>query len=222
MKLLYLLPILFFTSTAHAQNWVWDSVITDHNGGVKLCKDPWNFIYAYSSGNFNVAYSKTSIKKLDLNGNLIWQVDMPKFMTITSVAASWDQSVYMAGMFGGTPSVGGYTLQSKGDDDIWVARYTNTGTLIWIKNIGSRAYDEVDEICMSGNDVVITGSAGDTLDFMGTTVPKMLSNDFFVGKFNSSGVLQHVNIASPATQTLFASFGAECASDPAGNIYLRA
>jgi hypothetical protein len=206
-----------------AQNWLWDTAISDHTGAIKLCKDPWNYIYSYNPEAYVIPQNFTTIKKISPQGYELWQLDLPVTMQITSMTASIDSTIFLAGNFTGTFALGANTYISKATD-VWIANYTSSGALLWCKTISSKKDDYFGEICMSGTDLVMTGSAGDTLNFMGAIFSKHSAQDLFLAKTNALGIIQGIKFTAIAdTQTIGpAAYGLECDVDPWGNIYVLA
>jgi hypothetical protein len=105
-------------------------------------------------------------------------------------------NVYVTGFFRGTvdfdPGAGTVNLTSAGGDDIFVAKYSPTGALIWAKGMGGTSNDQGLGIAVdaSGN-VLTTGFFALTVDFdpgAGTAnLTSAGSRDSFVSKLDSSG-----------------------------------
>ena len=51
-------------------------------------------------------------------------------------------NIYVTGSFQGTVQFGGVNVTSKGGSDIFIAKYSNSGNLIWIKTPGGTGYDD--------------------------------------------------------------------------------
>ncbi len=113
---------------------------------------------------------------------------------ITSDAAG---NVYITGKFAGDstdfdPGVGETFLTSAGKDDIFLAKYTNTGQLVWAKAIGTEENDEGRSLVLDedGN-IWITGTFGGTGDFdPGSGVQNLSSagyRDIFLAKYDNNG-----------------------------------
>src|SRR5207248_3090451 len=62
-----------------------------------------------------------------------------------AVAADAAGNVYVTGTFGGTvnfdPGAGTFNLTSAGFDDVFVAKYTSAGALVWAGDIGGAGTD---------------------------------------------------------------------------------
>ena len=90
-------------------------------------------------------------------------------------------------------------LNPYGDTDIFLAKYSKNGKLIWVKNYGS-TYTKNITITESGNDVAvdskdniyIVGRFAETANFTGTTVKSAGGYDIFFAKIDKDGDLQWV------------------------------
>lgn len=105
-------------------------------------------------------------------------------------------NLYFVGGFSGTadfdPSADSYNLTSAGALDIFIAKYSPEGELIWAKQIGDYASENADNIIISTNDeLYITGSFDGASDFdPGSGVSTLSTNgwrDIFLLKMNSDG-----------------------------------
>jgi hypothetical protein len=62
------------------------------------------------------------------------------------VAADHDGNVYVTGFFRSTATFGTYTFTSAGVQDIFLAKYSPTGTLLWAKQFGGQSNDYGHEV----------------------------------------------------------------------------
>jgi uncharacterized membrane protein YqhA len=113
-----------------------------------------------------------------------------------AVAVASDGSVYTAGYIGGGDDFdlgpGTYNLTSAGNDDIYVAKYTSLGALLWAKRIGGSSLDEAYAIALTADgSVYIQGHFSGTVDFdPGPGAYNLTSSTFsdtFICKLSSSG-----------------------------------
>jgi hypothetical protein len=105
-------------------------------------------------------------------------------------------NVYVTGFFANSadfdPSPGIYSLKSNGGTDIYLAKYTSTGTLLWANAIGAGANDQAYGIDLDAlGNVYITGYFNNTVDFdPGSSIQNRTAvgnTDFFVAKYDPSG-----------------------------------
>jgi len=105
-------------------------------------------------------------------------------------------NVIVVGRFAGTvdfdPSAGIANLTSAGNDDIFVAKYTNAGVYLWAIKMGAGNGDSGEGVTTDGADnVYVTGRFQGTADFDPSAATNNLvsagNDDIFVAKYNSSG-----------------------------------
>ncbi len=119
-----------------------------------------------------------------------------RYETPHAIASDSAGNVYITGEFMGTadfdPSPGTVTLTSAGDVDVFVAKYSPSGALVWAKRMGSNGADVGIDIAIdrAGN-VITTGNFLGTVDFdpgVGTSSLVSAGNaDAFVLKLDASG-----------------------------------
>ncbi|HRQ63612.1 MAG TPA: hypothetical protein PKZ76_01885, partial [Xanthomonadaceae bacterium] len=97
--------------------------------------------------------------------------------------------VYIAGHFSGTMQVGFDTLTSQGGQDVFVARLSATGQVLWARSAGSIVGDRVNDMVLDpAYNVYLVGEFSDTAVFGGIELfADGPYSDAFVAKINPSG-----------------------------------
>ncbi len=117
---------------------------------------------------------------------------------VASVAVDLSGNVYTTGYFTGTvdfdPGAGVANRTSVGDRDIFVAKYTTGGSLLWAHRFGGVESDEANEVVVDGGgNAIVVGRFRRTIDIdPGAAQQLKISNgesDIFVLKLNSAGNL---------------------------------
>jgi hypothetical protein len=156
-----------------------------------------------SSGPFGGSYPDIYLIKMDPHGNLIWGDQMGGEFSDVANAIAVDPSgnAYITGYFSRTanfdPDGGTFNLTSHGRSDIFAAKYTPAGALVWADGMGSNDLDTnhrnmgrsiaVD----SSGDVYLTGVFSGDSDFdpgsgeFDLTAPGETSD--FIEKLSSTG-----------------------------------
>ena len=153
------------------------------------------------------AYSQdTFLVKLSSSGTCIWARRFTSNNVDGGAALAVDGSdnVVVAGGFQGTLDFGsGVTLtdHSGTQSDIYLAKFSSSGGIIWAHNYGSttnNAQTVYDVDTDSGGNIVVTGAFQATVDFCapGTACPVTAavnpisgpSNDAFIAKYSPAGV----------------------------------
>lgn len=92
---------------------------------------------------------------------------------VYGIAALSDGGRVLAGTFGQTidfdPGVGVRNLTARGETDIFLARYTAAGALVWAQSFGGAAGNADDEILYS----TVNSTIGDFINFTGPTIDKL-------------------------------------------------
>lgn len=110
-----------------------------------------------------------------------------------------------------------------GQNDIFLAKYTPSGTLIWRKVLISQSMNYVEALHMdAAGNLLIIGSIQSDVDFdpgPGVAleqVPTGMANKMIIAKYTSDGDFLWVKgVGGP-----FATWGNDLETDPAGNIYV--
>ncbi|MDP4268259.1 MAG: hypothetical protein Q8880_12600, partial [Bacteroidota bacterium] len=125
-------------------------------------------------------------------------------------------NVIITGYFNGTASFGSTSLTSSGSSDIFIAKYNNSGILLWAVKAGGSEYDASSAITtdVSGN-IYVTGSFQGSVNFGATTLNSSTGNEFVV-KYNDAGICQWaLNFYSGNSKVKQA-----ITTDMSGNIYI--
>ncbi len=98
--------------------------------------------------------SDAFIFKLDPNGNVLWAKNIGGTSLEEGKAVTTDEydNIYLAGLFwGANVNFGVNTFSSAGADDIFITKYSSSGTAIWTKVFGSSTNESVVDICSDKN-----------------------------------------------------------------------
>ena len=108
----------------------------------------------------------------------------------TAIAVDAEGFCYVTGYFQGTVTFQTTTLKSMGGSrDIFVAKYTRNGVLVWVRHAFGPLDEEGDGIAVdNAGNVYVTGTFEGTVNFGGSSVMSSGSSDMFVVKYNSQGV----------------------------------
>jgi Beta-propeller repeat len=126
--------------------------------------------------------------------------------------------LFVTGKFTGTIDMGGVILSPVAFADVFIAKYSTSGSLFWAKQIG-----KIDRLTSSsgiaadgsGNSYLI-GEFGLSVDFGGTTLTSIGTRDAYIAKYNALGALQWV---SRAGSTMKFAGGLGIAADAFGTVY---
>jgi DNA-binding response OmpR family regulator len=111
-----------------------------------------------------------------------------------AVARDSQNNIFVVGNFIGTVNFGGTSLSStpSGGKDIFIAKYSASGSLLWVKRFGATGDDIAQGVAVdSAGNIIVTGSFAGTVDFGGgllTSTAGNVGSDIFLAKYSSSGV----------------------------------
>lgn len=144
-----------------------------------------------------VAKGNADIFTLKVNqyGNILWlntagsnQYRNNLIFEMGTSIAVYKNYVFVCGTFAKSALFEPVSLSSNGGKDIFIAKYhSETGKLIWVKNIGGKGHDMISDMCIdrSGN-IVLTGNISSKAKF-GDSISDNNSTASFVSKFDDNG-----------------------------------
>lgn len=101
---------------------------------------------------------------------------------------------YVAGYFSGGTSfqLGSPQLNSSGNTDIYVSKYSPSGALLWVKTFGGSFSDKPTDLALDNlGNILVTGEYFGQVNFGATTLTSTNSTkDIFILKLNNSGAVQ--------------------------------
>jgi hypothetical protein len=112
-------------------------------------------------------------------------------------ARASDGSFVVAGRYYGTANFGGSNVTSNGASDIFVAKYSSTGTHLWTRSFGGTFADgdhEVGTAMDTNGNVVVVGNMGDTVNFGGGALTSAGGYDAFIVVFDTNGTHKWSNV----------------------------
>jgi uncharacterized repeat protein (TIGR01451 family) len=212
----------------------------DHAGNVLVCGsfigstdfDPGAGTYKLSSGGRSVQPASAAfILKLNNAGNFVWadafQASNGSGSGAYNLAVDASNNVYVAGSFTGTvdfnPGNGKLTLPNAGGSDVYVAKLTSAGALIWAESMGGTDNDgQYGGLALdAAGNVYVTGNFGSpTANFGSFTLTNNSTNaggwDIYVTKLDTNGNFLWAVSAGGTGDDMADGI----AVDNSGNIYL--
>lgn len=139
------------------------------------------------------------------------------------IAVDASGNIYVAGYFYDTITFGvSSTLTSAGSKDVYLAKYSSSGEILWVIQIGgSDTQEAIDLAVDASNNVYICGTLTGTTYFEATSNSQSFSGNgykqSFITKFSSSGALiwntVNANTSSPCDVN-------SMTKDASGNLYI--
>lgn len=159
------------------------------------------------------------VVKYDAAGAVLWAQSAGGLGTEagTNVATDGSGNVIVTGPFMGSVMFGGTILTSEGDRDVFVAKYSSTGTLLWALSAGGAARDWGLGVATDGSgNVVMTGYFQGVASFGGTELTSAGMDDVFVAKYDAAGTLLWVHSAGGSERDAGGGVG----FDGSGNVVM--
>ena len=135
-----------------------------------------------------------------------------------AVATDKFGNIYVTGSFQGNLNFGGISLTSAGMADIFVAKYSPDGKVVWVKRAGGTGNDVGNGIAIDDNgNIYVTGYFDSTADFGNFIMTTAGSQDIFIVKYLTDGTVAWVNRAGGVDAD---DGGTSITVDLSENIYL--
>lgn len=114
--------------------------------------------------------------KFDTSGNVLWSMTYASTLPDYGrrIACDVSNNVYLAGEFKGTLNIGGSSLQSANDRDVYLAKLNSSGSAQWAVQLGTTGNDSVRSLAVSSAGIVYMAY-------------KQESGNPIVAKYSSSG-----------------------------------
>lgn len=163
------------------------------------------------------------IVKYDATGNVVWAKKTGGIFGDRGygIAADASGNVFVTGSYDSQITFGSTVLNSGGSYNcMFIVKYDTGGNVLWANSANSNSSSNSFGFCTSadaaGNVYVAGSCANGPVNFGTTTITNSGSDDVFIAKYDSSGVLQWVKKAG--------NVGNESAkgikADATGNVYL--
>ncbi len=160
--------------------------------------------------------------KYDPAGNVVWAKNGGSTAGDIAYGVGLDGAgnVYVTGHFSGTMAVDGVTVTSSGLFDIFLAKYSPDGVLLWLKRAGGTGSDIPHGLGVDGlGNIAIVGEFQNTAFFGTHSVKASGLNDAFIAKYDPAG--NNVWVHSGGSTTSFAGDPAKAvAVDGSNNFYM--
>lgn len=133
-----------------------------------------------------------------------------------SIAIDENNNLYVAGSFYDDFTIENTTLTAVGGNDIFIAKFSNAGDLIWVRQAGGEWHDQAYSITVNKDHLYITGYFNFEAAFEDTVVSLDGTNIFFIAKYDINGNFIWVN----AEGNYGLNDGYSITSDNNDNIYV--
>jgi hypothetical protein len=183
----------------NGQTWHWALEEAAVGEGLGVCHDNQGNLYTANYingpatiGGFAFPTSPSAlIVKYDPNGNVLWAANCFNG-TGESVACDASGNVFFTGNFTGTATAGSQTLVSAGSNDIFLIKYSPTGSLLWALSFGGPGADTGYGVTVDtqGNPVVCGYMSPGTFSVGASVLTSTTGTRYILIKCNGAGVPQ--------------------------------
>ncbi len=149
---------------------------------------------SFGSTNLTVAsgsptYSDMHLTKYDPSGNVLWAKRAGGNLDDVSfdVAIDAESNVFVTGYFQNTATFDSTNIISAGNKDIFLAKYTSNGSLLWVKGAGGTGADSGNSLTTDGTNVFLTALFQGNANFGGTVLTSRGGDDVAFIKFSPEG-----------------------------------
>jgi hypothetical protein len=103
------------------------------------------------------------------------------------IARDGASNIFITGRFSGSATFGSTTLNSKGLSDIFVAKYDDSGKLLWVTQAGGTSNDYGQKVAIDNSgDVIVVGYFANSAVFGTITLSCAGGSDIFIAKYDGS------------------------------------
>jgi Beta-propeller repeat len=132
------------------------------------------------------------VAKLAPNGTALWahRFGGPRDDIARGVAVDVQGNIFVTGYFQGTNAIGGTNLVSASTtrDDIFLARFSAGGDLVWAQRTGGTNGDRGTAVAVDpGGHILLTGSFSNTVAFGWTNLVASNNADAFLARYTPEG-----------------------------------
>ncbi len=174
---------------------------------------------SFGGTTLNANSDEMFIAKIDDSGRFLWarQAGGPYEDSGIAVAVDQQGASYVTGSFMGTADFDTITLQSEGDEDIFVAKYNASGNILWARRAGGSSLDVGSDIIIDGaSGCIVTGFYAWNGQFGTIPMTSYGREDSFVAKYDEAGNAVWVKGAGGISEDR----GTGVSMDGEGHIYL--
>jgi hypothetical protein len=180
-----------------------NQVIIDHIGNINIVGDfqgiadfdPSNATFSMTTiGNKSAFFAKYSPQGQFINATMIGGSG---FEIGKAIAVDLQDNIYITGDFRGVvdfdPSGSTHFVTSSGIRDIFVAKYTTQGELVWANKIGGTGDDQATAITLdNNNEVFVAGYFNGSMTLSNLkTFTSAGNTDIILARYNSDGLLKY-------------------------------
>ncbi|QQS36570.1 MAG: choice-of-anchor D domain-containing protein [Ignavibacteriales bacterium] len=170
-------------------------VASDNNGNIIIIGSFESTLAIGSTNLVSTGGADIFLAKFDTGGNPLWAVQAggAEYDEGLSLDIDGNGDIVVAGLFSGSASFGSNILTSRGGYDIFICKYSESGTVQWVDRAGGAGYEYVGQLTTDNlNNILFTGEYEQSAFFDTISVPGGQVASIFLAKYNSTGDAQWV------------------------------
>jgi hypothetical protein len=149
------------------------------------------------------------------------QAGGPNYDAPAASVTDADGNIYITGSFNGTISFGTTSLTSEGNEDIFLAKYSSDGKLVWARRDGGTKFDKAYSMTIDGSgNIYIAGAFNGTTSIAGQSLTAKGQYNVFIAKYSSSGNGLWAIVEGKATDNYGLSVAQSLFKDANDNFYI--
>ncbi|MEZ4403212.1 MAG: hypothetical protein R3B06_24520 [Kofleriaceae bacterium] len=122
--------------------------------------------------------------------------------------------MFVVGTFSGSATLGGQVVQAAGGTDVFLAKYTPSGTRLWTKRYGSTGLDSGLAVAATADGgVAVAGQFAGIVDFGTGPLTASANGDGFVAAIDATGETRWVHQASATGMAVFSAITTNSSGD---------
>ena len=175
----------------------------------------------FGSTTLSAPGEQTFVTKIDSSGKFLWTVSpqtiADKGDRGNGIVVDASSNTYVVGRFVGKIKFGQITLNSKGDFDVFVAKFDPAGKVLWATTWGGANGDYPESIALDGDgNTYVTGDFFTDTEFGGEKLVSHGNVDIFIAMVDSTGNPSWSSTAGGVERDEAGDLGI----DGSGNIYV--
>ncbi|MCP4442281.1 MAG: T9SS type A sorting domain-containing protein [Aureispira sp.] len=180
-----------------------NNIAVDSIGNMYIAGQFQNKVYFGSDSieNINSGQEDLFLAHYGPNGTPKWvrSIQGNGYESALAITLSQDSLIYISGYYTGSLTFGNTTLVSKGNRDLFIAKYDTSGNILWAQSIGGPGPDETARLVTDGaGSVYVSGIIRDAIFLDNDTIYSQGHYDAFLAKYNSNGQLQWAKMVGSA------------------------
>ena len=187
--------VLWAKSSGGSNNDEAYSVTADAGGNIVVAGyfiSPTITFGSFTLTNVGANYRDMFLVKYDNAGSVVWakRAGGSSGEFANSLTSDAGGNIYVAGHFGSDTLIFGTdTLTNAGNYDMFLAKYDNSGNVVWAKSAGGSPVDEAHSVTTDvGGNIYVTGYFNSSMIIFGSdTLLNSVLSDMFLVKYDNAG-----------------------------------